>query len=132
MGSCAMPRYFFHVVQGQQVYRDCIGQEYPNKKAALREARLVAGELVRDAAFADRSLDHVVEVRDDNGNVILSFQCYRPGDRRRWQRPRGATIAARRRLATSKQPFDVAKLKLHIGRPAMVALAGIGSRFHLP
>jgi Domain of unknown function (DUF6894) len=70
-----MPRYYFHVVQGEQVYRDCVGQEFPSHQAALREARLVAGELVRDAAFADRSLDHVLEVSDGNGNIILSFQC---------------------------------------------------------
>jgi len=70
-----MPRYYFHVVQGEQVYRDCVGQEFPTPMAALREARLVAGELVRDAAFSDRALDHLLEVSDGNGNIILSFQC---------------------------------------------------------
>ncbi|HEY7247821.1 MAG TPA: hypothetical protein VH678_28465 [Xanthobacteraceae bacterium] len=70
-----MPRYFFNVVQAGRVYRDGIGQEFSTEKAALDEARLVAGELVRDAAFASGSLDHVVEVSDPAGNVVISFRC---------------------------------------------------------
>jgi hypothetical protein len=49
--------------------------------AALEEARLVAGELVRDAAFASRSLDHVVEVSDTHGNVVITFRCFEPEGR---------------------------------------------------
>jgi hypothetical protein len=70
-----MPRYFFNVVQAGYVYRDDIGQEFPTKSAALEEARLVAGELVRDAAYASRSLDHVVEVSDGDGNIVMTFRC---------------------------------------------------------
>jgi len=70
-----MPRYFFHIVQGREVCRDRVGQELPNEKAAFHEARLVAGELVRDAAFSNRSLHHLLEVCDGSGNVLLSFRC---------------------------------------------------------
>ena len=55
-GEQVMPRYFFNVVQAGHVYRDDIGQEFENESAAHEEARLVAGELVRYAAFASRSL----------------------------------------------------------------------------
>jgi hypothetical protein len=55
-----MPRYFFNVRCGEHVYRDWVGQEFSSEETALDEARLVAGELVRDAAFANRPLDHVL------------------------------------------------------------------------
>jgi hypothetical protein len=74
-----MPRYFFNVVQAGHVYRDGIGQEFSTETAALEEARLVAGELVRDAAYARRSVDHVVEVSDLEGNVLITFRCSEVG-----------------------------------------------------
>ena len=77
-GEHVMPRYLFNAVQAGHVYRDDIGQEFANETAALEEARLVAGELVRDAAFAGRSLDYVVEVSDTHGNVVITFQCFEP------------------------------------------------------
>jgi hypothetical protein len=73
-----MPRYFFNVVQAGHVYRDDIGQEFITESAALEEARLLAGELVRDAAFGGRSLDHVVEVSDRGDNVVITFRCSEP------------------------------------------------------
>jgi hypothetical protein len=73
-----MPRYFFNVVCGEHVHRDCVGQEFSTEEAALDEARLVAGELVRDAAFARRPLDHTLEVTDANGMTIISFRCSDP------------------------------------------------------
>jgi hypothetical protein len=73
-----MPRYFFNVVQAGQLYRDGVGQEFSTERAALEEARLVAGELLRDAAYASRSLDHVLEVSDPQGNVLITFRCSDP------------------------------------------------------
>ena len=73
-----MPRYFFNVVQAGHVYSDGVGQEFSTERAALEEARLVAGELVRDAAYTSRSLDYVLEVRDPEGNVLISFRCSDP------------------------------------------------------
>jgi hypothetical protein len=70
-----MSRYFFNVVHGKEVYRDNVGQELLDVADAIREARLVAGELVRDAAFANQSLDHVIEVSDGSGNVVICFRC---------------------------------------------------------
>ncbi len=37
---------------------------------------------------------------------------------------------ASRSSAPAEQPLDVAELELHVGRPAVVALAGIGRRLH--
>jgi|GraSoiStandDraft_47_1057283.scaffolds.fasta_scaffold296584_2 hypothetical protein len=73
-----MPRYFFNVVHSGHLHRDGIGQEFSTEGAALEEARLVAGELLRDAAFASRSLDHVLEVSDREGNVVITFRCSDP------------------------------------------------------
>ena len=70
-----MPRYFFHILRGEHVHTDQVGQDLPNREAALKEARLVAGELVRDAAFASRRLDHRLEVTDHLGRVIGRFEC---------------------------------------------------------
>jgi hypothetical protein len=75
-GEHVMPRYLFNVVQAGHVYRDDIGQEFANESAALEEA--LTGELVRDAAFASCSLDHVVEVSDTHGNVVITFRCFEP------------------------------------------------------
>jgi hypothetical protein len=50
----SMPRYFFHIASGRHVHKDDVGQEFPSPNAALKEARLLAGELLRDAAFARR------------------------------------------------------------------------------
>jgi hypothetical protein len=69
-----MPRYFFNVVHSGQIHRDGIGQEFSTEEAALEEARLVAGELLRDAAFSSRSLDHILEVSDRDGNVVITFR----------------------------------------------------------
>jgi hypothetical protein len=67
-----MPRYFFNVVHSGQIHRDGIGQEFSTEGAALDEARLIAGELLRDAAFSSRTLDHILEVSDREGNVVNS------------------------------------------------------------
>jgi hypothetical protein len=77
-GSRSMPRYFFNVRCGEHVYRDWVGQEFSSEETALDEARLVAGELVRDAAFANRPLDHVLEVTNVDGITIISFRCSDP------------------------------------------------------
>jgi hypothetical protein len=73
--NVVMSRYFFNVIHGKDVYRDNVGQELVNMEDAVREARLVAGELVRDAAFANQSLDHVIEVSDRSGNIVICFRC---------------------------------------------------------
>jgi hypothetical protein len=77
-GELFMPRFFFNVVYGEHTHRDWVGQEFPTEQAALDEARLVAGELVRDAAYASRPLDHILEVTDRNGTIIISFRCSDP------------------------------------------------------
>jgi hypothetical protein len=73
-----MPRYFFNVAHAGQVHRDAVGAEFSDERAALEEARLVAGELMRDAAFRHLPLDHVIEVCDGSGNVVITFQCSDP------------------------------------------------------
>src|SRR5262249_60612622 len=46
---------------------------------------------------------------------------------RQWQWfPRASPSA----LPPAEQPLDVGELELHVGRPAVIALAGIGGRLH--
>jgi hypothetical protein len=71
----SMPRYFFHVASGEHVHKDDVGQEFPSPSAALKEARLLAGELLRDAAFARRTLEETVEVADESGRPLFRFRC---------------------------------------------------------
>src|SRR5262249_60028319 len=35
------------------------------------------------------------------------------------------------RSSPAEQPLDIAELEFHVGRPAVIALAGIGRRLHL-
>jgi hypothetical protein len=86
-GSRWMPRYFFNVRCGEHLYRDWVGQEFSSVETALGEARLVAGELVRDAAFANRPLDHVLEVTNVDGITIISFRCSDPEIMQAQRRP---------------------------------------------
>jgi hypothetical protein len=70
-----MPRFFFHTVCGDEVQKDSVGQEFKTESEVLQEARLVAGELVRDAAACNRSLNYILEVSDGGGNIVISFRC---------------------------------------------------------
>jgi hypothetical protein len=42
-----MPRYLFHIENGERVTSD-EGEEFPDDQAALREAELIAGDLSKN------------------------------------------------------------------------------------
>src|SRR5262249_53738624 len=45
--------------------------------------------------------------------------------------PSVASSAMKSASSPAEQPLDIAELELHVGRPAVIALAGIGGRLHL-
>jgi hypothetical protein len=50
-------------------------EDFPTKEAAVNQARLVASEVLRDAALTGRSPDDMLEVTDEYGNLVLRFKC---------------------------------------------------------
>ncbi len=66
-----MPRYFFHVIDGD-ADRDLEGSELPNLKAAKREAQRCVGTMMSDAALiSDPPDEWNVEVADSAGLVLF-------------------------------------------------------------
>jgi hypothetical protein len=70
-----MPRYYFHVQTADGGPSDPIAEDFPTKEAAVNQARLVASEVLRDAALTGRSPDDMLEVTDEKGNLVLRFKC---------------------------------------------------------
>lgn len=72
-----MPRYFFHLRDGATLLpNDGEGQEFASLKAARREAIESARQILSEAALSGLagSLNHQLEVTDENGRTILTVQ----------------------------------------------------------
>lgn len=63
-----MRRYFFNVIEGDDVFPDANGEVYPNAKAAIAKAAVIASELAQDPEYRDC----IVEVVDESGKKIAS------------------------------------------------------------
>jgi uncharacterized protein DUF6894 len=70
-----MPRYYFHVQTADGGPSGPIAEDFPTKEAAVNQARLVASEVLRDAALTGRSPNDMLEVTDEEGNLVLRFKC---------------------------------------------------------
>jgi hypothetical protein len=69
-----MPRYFFHVTNGDRSARDVDGVELLDFSAADREAREMARDLLTGSVVTRPEwAGWRIEVRDENGNQVLSF-----------------------------------------------------------
>lgn len=67
----AMPRYFFHVREGNQLHRDEEGQELANAEAARREAINSTREILSEKLLHGGSLNHrSIEIADETGHVV--------------------------------------------------------------
>jgi hypothetical protein len=66
-----MPRYFFHLTDGNRVRDDPDGLELPGEAAAREEAVLVAGDLKERLRPRDWT-GWVVSIRDEQGNQVDS------------------------------------------------------------
>jgi hypothetical protein len=67
-----MPRFFLHVRDGEKLFKDGEGQEFPSLAEARTEAVLSARELMAALMVAGRQPDQSrLEVADDSGAVML-------------------------------------------------------------
>ena len=66
-----MPRYFFHVREGNSLSRDEEGQELPDAEAARREAISATREMLGENLLHGGSLNHrAIEIADATGHVV--------------------------------------------------------------
>jgi hypothetical protein len=71
-----MPRYFFHVRDGQDIPDD-VGEVLEDREAAQHEATRLAGRLISDhAARFKLGETWAMEVKDENDAVLLRA-CFR-------------------------------------------------------
>ena len=73
-----MPRYFFHLTDGNRVLDDPDGLELPGEAGAREEAVLVAGDL-KDRLRPRDWAGWVVSIRDEQGNHVDSVPVIAPG-----------------------------------------------------
>ena len=67
-----MPRYFFHVTDGQ-LYRDNIGTELASPEDARREARATFGDLIRNRDEWTAN-EWQVDIPDAEGRTLLTLK----------------------------------------------------------
>jgi hypothetical protein len=78
MRSPAVPVYFFHIVEGDELIRDPEGVEQPDAAAARQAAIDGASALVTDAVKrGERSYGGRLDVEDERGGLVLTvaFRC---------------------------------------------------------
>jgi hypothetical protein len=72
-----MPRYYFHLTDGDRELDDPDGLELPGAAAARAEAVLVAGDLKQRLRPRDWT-GWVVSIRDEQGNQVESVPVIDP------------------------------------------------------
>jgi hypothetical protein len=72
-----MPRYYFHLTDGERELDDPEGLELPGAAAAREEAALVAGDLTERLKPRDWT-GWVVSIRDEGGNQVDSVPVIQP------------------------------------------------------
>jgi hypothetical protein len=66
-----MPRYYFHVREGQNFCRDEEGEELEDTEAARHEAISSTREIVGEKILHGGSLDsRIIEIADETGKVV--------------------------------------------------------------
>jgi hypothetical protein len=66
-----MPRYYFHVREGQDLSRDLEGQVLPNAEAARAEAINASREMLGEKLLHGGSLNNrQIEIADETGHVV--------------------------------------------------------------
>lgn len=72
-----MPRYYFHIREGDKFERDPEGSDHDSPEEARQAALAAAREMVAEAALRDELIDgRMFEVADEAGTVvdIVTFQ----------------------------------------------------------
>ena len=66
-----MPRYYFHVREGQEISRDTEGRDLPNAEAARGEAVNAGREILGEKRPHGGSRNHrQIEIADETGHVV--------------------------------------------------------------
>jgi hypothetical protein len=68
-----MPRYFFDTRIGEELISDPEGEELRNADRAWEIARAMIQELLATEGVASGLLNAILEVRDDEGEIVLEF-----------------------------------------------------------
>jgi hypothetical protein len=67
-----VPRFYFHIREGENLTLDTDGTELPDMAAVRHEAVNAAKEALIDAIRTDQTLDHqVFEIADERGAIVL-------------------------------------------------------------
>ena len=107
-GIClAMPKYFFHVLHGDDSYQDRVGEELPDNVAAWHEATISAGQSIRDLdGKLTPGTSWCMQVVNEAGGILYRDRARSDGE---WStslapRPSSMTVARIWRAATSPSP----------------------------
>ena len=70
-----MTRYFFSIVEGDEIMDDEEGTELPNLEAARTEALESAREVIADDVLSARKYEagRAIMVRDETGKIVLTL-----------------------------------------------------------
>ncbi len=68
-----MPRYFFNTRIGDEVIDDPQGEELRDPDRAWEVARAMIRELLKTEGAERGLLSAILEVRDDDGEIVLEF-----------------------------------------------------------
>lgn len=76
-----MPRYFFNVYNGTEVYLDEEGEDLPDRFAAWHEATTSAGQSLRDLnGKLNPGTEWRMEVLDETGNRLYCLNVTASGE----------------------------------------------------
>ncbi|HEV7416241.1 MAG TPA: hypothetical protein VGN98_08780 [Tianweitania sediminis] len=68
-----MPRYYFHIREGEQFEEDPEGSEFSSVEVAREEAIAAAREMVSEAVLRDEVIDgRTFEIATDDGAVVAT------------------------------------------------------------
>lgn len=68
-----MPRYFFNTRIGEELISDPEGEELQDPNRAWEVARVMIQELLKTEGVESGLLHAILEVRDDDGEIVLEF-----------------------------------------------------------
>jgi hypothetical protein len=71
-----MPMFYFHTktIDGV-IEEDTLGAPFDNKDQAIREAEDYVRGVMEDAVKGSQPVEHIIEVTDEQGNVVIKLDC---------------------------------------------------------
>ncbi len=68
-----MPKYYFHIRDGEEFEVDAIGTEFANLELAVNDAQLAAREMIAELLMAGELLDgQQFEIADNRGKIVAT------------------------------------------------------------